>query len=142
MSKSLNRSTFIGHLGADPEVRYLPDGKAVCTFNIATSVDYTDSRSQQPKTATEWHRIVAYAKRGEVLGEHLKKGSRVYLETSHRTRSYEAESGAKVYVSEFIVSDFNFLGDPKPARGDAEHPTPPPVHPIPTNDQYDDDIPF
>ena len=104
---------FIGNLGDDPVVRYLPDGEAVCQFSMATSVDFKDRESGKIKEYTEWHNIVAFKKKAEILGEYLKKGSKVHIEAKHRTRKYSDSNGVDRFWSEFVVVDFTLLGNPR-----------------------------
>ena len=80
MARGINKVILIGNLGRDPEVRYTPDGTAVANFSIATSMEWTDKGSGEKKERTEWHRIVAWRKLGEICGKYLSKGSQVYIE--------------------------------------------------------------
>lgn len=112
MGKSVNKCCFIGNLGDDPVVRYLPnDGDAVCQFSLATSAEFRDKQTGNIVESTEWHNMVAFKKKAEVLGEYLKKGSKVYVEAKHRTRKYSDENGIERYWSEFVVLDFTLLGN-------------------------------
>jgi single-strand DNA-binding protein len=76
----VNKVILIGRLGRDPEVRYTASGRAVAKFSIATSEQWTDKEGGKKEERTEWHRIVAWARLGEICGEYLKKGSQVYIE--------------------------------------------------------------
>lgn len=122
MGKSVNKCCFIGNLGDDPVVRYLPNGDAVCQFSLATSVEFKDKQSGNIVESTEWHNIVAFKKKGEILGEYLKQGSKVYIETKHRTRKYSDPNGIERYWSEFVVLDFTLLGNARERQ--ATQPTP------------------
>lgn len=113
MAKSINKSTFLGNLGEDPVVKYFPSGDAFVQFRIATSFDVKDKTTGLKKEYTEWHNIVANGRIAEILGEYLRKGSKVYIEARHRTRDYVDGSGVKRYFSEFVVTDFTFLGGPQ-----------------------------
>ena len=117
MGKSVNKCCFIGNLGDDPVVRYLPNGDAVCQFSLATSVDFKDKQSGNIVESTEWHNIVAFKKKGEILGEYLRQGSKVYIEAKHRTRKYSDPNGIERYWSEFVVLDFTLLGTPRERPG-------------------------
>ena len=76
---SLNKVILIGNLGRDPEVRYMPNGEAVCNFSIATSETWNDRQTGQRQERTEWHNITLYRRLAEVAGQYLKKGSQVYI---------------------------------------------------------------
>ena len=88
---SLNKCTLIGNLGKDPEVRYTQDGKAVTSFSIATTEKWKDKVTGENREKTEWHRIVAFNRVGEICGEYLKKGSSIYAEGKLQTRSWEKD---------------------------------------------------
>jgi single-strand DNA-binding protein len=106
----INKAILIGRLGSDPEVRYTPSGVAVANFNIATSEEWKDKDSGEKKERTEWHRIVAWSKLGEICGEYLSKGRQVYIEGRIQTRSWEDRDGNKRYTTEIVATDVQFLG--------------------------------
>ena len=106
---SVNKVILIGNLGADPEVRYTPSGSAVANFNIATSEQWTD-KSGEKQERTEWHRIVAWGRTGEVCGEYLHKGRQVYVEGRLQTRAWEDRDGNKRYTTEVIAHTVKMLG--------------------------------
>jgi len=139
----INKVILIGNLGSDPEVRYTPDGTAVANFSIATSDEWTDKATNEKKKRTEWHRIVAWRRLGEICGEYLSKGKQVYVEGKLQTSSWEKD-GVTRYTTEIVASDVQFLGSRNSAdtyrpQGPAE--TPESSAPsIP--DKQDDDIPF
>ena len=105
----INKVILIGRLGKDPEVRYTADGAAVVNFSIATSEEWKDKNTGEKKEKTEWHRIVAFRKLGEICGEYLSKGKQVYLEGKLQTRSWEKD-GVTRYTTEIVASDVQFLG--------------------------------
>ncbi len=109
MARDLNKAMVIGRLGRDPEVRYTPDGLAVANFSIATSYGTTDKTTNEKKETTEWHRIVAFGKLGEICGEYLSKGKQVYIEGRLQTRSWEKD-GVKRYTTEIVATDMQMLG--------------------------------
>lgn len=105
----INKVILVGNLGRDPEVRYTPDGTAVANFSIATSESWTDKGSGEKREKTEWHRIVAWRRLGEICGEYLSKGSQVYVEGKLQTRSWE-QDGITRYMTEIVASTVQFLG--------------------------------
>lgn len=105
----VNKVILIGHLGRDPEVRYTADGRAVANFSIATSDRWKDKNSGEMQERTEWHRIVAWGKLGEICGEYLSKGRQVFIEGKLQTRSWEKD-GITRYTTEIVASDMQFLG--------------------------------
>ena len=109
MSRGVNKCIVIGNLGEDPSVKYLPSGGAVTNFNVATSEEWTDKNTGQKQSRTEWHRIVIYNKLAEIAGEYLKKGSKVYLEGSMRTRKWAAQDGSDRFTTELIISEMQML---------------------------------
>ncbi|MCC6806487.1 MAG: single-stranded DNA-binding protein [Deltaproteobacteria bacterium] len=109
----VNKVIIVGHLGADPEVRYTQSGQAVASFNVATSETFNDKNGERQER-TEWHRIVAWAKLAELCGEYLKKGRQVYLEGRLQTRQWDDKDGHKRYTTEIVAQNVQFLG----SRGD------------------------
>ena len=107
---AVNKVILVGHLGRDPEVRYTPDGRAICNFTMATTDTWKDKNSGEKRERTEWHRIVAWRKLGELCGEYLSKGRQVYIEGRLQTRDWEDKDGNKRYTTEIIASRLNFLG--------------------------------
>jgi single-strand DNA-binding protein len=137
---SVNKVILVGNLGADPEVRYTPSGKAVATFNVATKEQWTGKDGEKTER-TEWHKIVAWARLGEICGEYLHKGSQVYVEGRLQTKSWEDKEGNKRYTTEIVAQIMQMLGSAAGKGGTARSteerfPTEEPVT-IP-----DDDIPF
>jgi len=104
----INKVILIGNLGRDPETRYMQNGNAVTNFSIATSETWRDKSSNEKQERTEWHNIVCFAKLGEIAGEYLKKGSKVFIEGSLRTSSWEAD-GVKKYKTEVVARDMQML---------------------------------
>ncbi|MCB2227418.1 MAG: single-stranded DNA-binding protein [Desulfarculaceae bacterium] len=109
MARGINKVILIGNLGADPELKYTATGTPVCTFRLATSESFKDREGNQQER-TEWHRIVAWAKLGEIAAQYLSKGRQVYIEGSIRTRSWEDQSGERKYMTEIVARDIQFLG--------------------------------
>lgn len=102
--KGLNKVLLIGHLGQDPEIRYMPNGSAISSLNLATSVSWRDKQTGETKEQTEWHRVVIFGKLAEVAGEYLRKGSQVYIEGQLRTRKWQDKNGVDRYTTEVVVS--------------------------------------
>ncbi|MGD2125258.1 MAG: single-stranded DNA-binding protein [Desulfobacteraceae bacterium] len=136
---SINKVILIGNLGADPEIRYTPGGRAVANFSLATHEQWT-SKDGEKGERTEWHRIVAWARLGEICGEYLHKGSQVYVEGRLQTRSWEDRDGNKRYTTEIIAQNMQMLGAPrKGAEAKSVEERFPDEEPISIPD---DDIPF
>ncbi len=141
----INKAIIVGRLGRDPDVRYTPDGTGVANFCVATSEEWKDKNTGEKKERTEWHRIVAWRRLGEICGEYLSKGRQVYIEGKLQTRSWE-QDGVTKYMTEIVATDVQFLGGRddsmgggRPARGqmaDQGYPEPPMAN------AQDDDIPF
>jgi len=105
----INKVILVGRLGADPVIRYTPDGTAVANFSIATSSKWKDKDSGRTKESVEWHRIVAWNKLAEICGEYLEKGRQVYVEGKLKTRSWTKDKITR-YTTEIIANDVQFLG--------------------------------
>ncbi len=108
MANGINKVILIGSLGKDPEVRYMPNGKAVSNITVATSESWKDQQGQQHER-TEWHRCTMYDRLAEIAGEYLKKGSKVFLEGKLQTREWQDQQGQKRYTTEIIVSEMQML---------------------------------
>ncbi len=109
---SINKVILIGTLGRDPEMRYLPNGNAVCSLSVATDEGYKDKNTGQQVDATEWHRVEMFGRLAEVAGEYLKKGSKAYFEGKLKTDEYEKD-GVKRYSTKIIANEMTML-DSKP----------------------------
>lgn len=103
-SRGVNKVILIGHLGQDPEIRYMPNGGAVANLTLATSESWRDKQSGEMREKTEWHRVVIFGKLAEVAGEYLKKGSQVYIEGSLQTHKWQDQSGQDRYTTEVVVN--------------------------------------
>lgn len=102
MSRGINKVILIGNLGADPDVRYMPNGNAVANVTLATSDSWNDKQTGQKQERTEWHRVVFFGKLAEIVGQYLSKGSKVYVEGRLQTREWEKD-GVKRYTTEVVV---------------------------------------
>lgn len=114
MARGINKVIIIGNIGQDPEVKYMPSGGAVTNVSIATSETWKDKTTGQPQERTEWHRVVFFNRLGEIAGEYLKKGSKVYIEGSLRTRKWQAQDGTDRYTTEIVANEMQMLD----GRGD------------------------
>jgi len=108
---SVNKVIIVGHLGRDPEIRYSPEGLAICTLSVATSSQWKDKRTGEAREETEWHRVVMYKRLAEIAGEYLKKGRAVYIEGRLKTRKWQdKETGADRYSTEVLADQMQMLG--------------------------------
>ena len=105
----LNKVTLIGRIGPDPELRYMPNGEAVCNFSLATSESWKDQSGRRVERA-EWHNIVMYRKLAEIAGQYLKKGGQVYIEGRIQSRKYTGRDGVERTAYEIIASEMKMLG--------------------------------
>ena len=153
MARGINKVILVGNLGADPETRYMPSGKAVTNIRIATSENWTDKQSGDKQERTEWHSVVLFDKLGEIAAEYLRKGSQVYIEGSLRTRKWQdKQSGADRYSTEIVARDMQMLGGRSGAGGGGQFGGERPASttrseerttaPATEAGEFDDDIPF
>ncbi|HLJ86851.1 MAG TPA: single-stranded DNA-binding protein [Candidatus Angelobacter sp.] len=120
MAKSVNKVILVGNLGKDPEVKYTPSGMAVAKFSLATNERFKDKGGEW-QDRTEWHNIVAWQRLAEIVGEYVKKGSKIYLEGRLQTSSWEdKQSGEKKYRTEIVAQDLVLLGGRGEGGGDYE----------------------
>ena len=140
----VNKVILIGNLGRDPELRYTQSGQAVANFTLATTENWTD-KSGEKVERTEWHRIVAWGRTGELCAQYLAKGRSVYIEGRIQTREYEDRDGNKRSTTEINAQTVQFLGGPRGegsgsgprSSGPSSEPEPGSGPPAPG-----DDIPF
>lgn len=132
----INKAILIGNLGADPEVRYTQNGAAIANFNLATTETWTKDGNKEEKT--EWHRIVAFSRLGEICGEYLSKGSKVYIEGRIQTRQWEDKDGNKRYTTEIVAREMKMLSPRGTTSNNSGYEEQPPL-PEPT---MGDDVPF
>ena len=114
---SLNKVILIGNLGRDPEVRYMPNGEAVCNFSIATSETWNDRQSGQRQERTEWHNITMYRRLAEIAGQYLKKGSQVYIEGRIQSRKYTGKDGIERTAYDIVANEMKMLGSRNASGG-------------------------
>jgi single-strand DNA-binding protein len=156
MARGINKVILIGNLGADPETRYMPSGGAVTNIRLATSETWKDKQSGEQKERTEWHNVVFFNRLAEIASEYLRKGSKVYVEGSLRTRKWQGQDGQDRYTTEIVANEMQMLDSRGPggeqARGSAGAGRPqrsqqgaaaPEPEMAPSGfDSFDDDIPF
>jgi single-strand DNA-binding protein len=117
---SVNKVIIIGNLGRDPEVRYTPNGSAVCNIGVATTRTWKAKESGDKVEETEWHRVVFYDRLAEIAGEYLKKGRSVYVEGRLKTRKWQDKDGAEKYTTEIIAEEMKMLGGREGMGGGAD----------------------
>src|SRR3990167_4209281 len=108
MANGINRVIIIGNVGQDPETKFLPSGEAVTNFSIATSESWKDKNSGERKDRTEWHKVVAFGRLAEIISEYAKRGSKLYISGSLRTRQWEKD-GQKHYTTEIVANEMQLL---------------------------------
>ena len=109
MARGVNKVILIGNLGKDPEMRYMPDGQAVANVSIATSETWKDKNTGEQQERTEWHRVVFFRRLAEVVGEYLKKGSKVYVDGKLQTRKWQDKDGQDRYTTEIVANEMQML---------------------------------
>jgi single-strand DNA-binding protein len=158
MARGVNKVILVGNLGADPDTRYMPSGKAVTNIRVATSESWKDRQTGDMQERTEWHSIVMYDKLGEIAAEYLRKGSQVYIEGKIRTRKWQDKEGKDRYTTEIIADQMQMLGSRGGGGGGPSEPREPrsSSRQAPAEDrsaasvdeggggggEFDDDIPF
>lgn len=152
MARGVNKVILIGNLGKDPEVRYTPSGLAVANVTLATSESWKDKQSGETQERTEWHRVVFYQRLAEIVGEYLRKGSKVFVEGKLRTSKWQDKTtGADRYTTEIVADNMQMLDSKGGSSGGAsdassyEKPAATSAQAMPSTagaDNFDDDIPF
>lgn len=129
---SVNKVVIIGHLGRDPETRFMANGDAVCNVSIATSESWKDKAGKKQEK-TEWHNVVFFKKLAEIAGEYLKKGALTYVEGRLQTRKWKDKEGVERYSTEIIASEMKMLGGKRTGDREEEEPA---------DDKEDTGVPF
>ena len=148
MARGINKVILIGNLGQDPETKSLPSGSAVTNIRVATTEGWKDKQTGEKKEATEWHSVVFFDRMAEIAGQYLKKGSKVYIEGSLRTRKWQDKNGNDRYTTEIRATDMQMLDSKgggggggsyeRSSGGEAARPAP-----VAAEKSFeDDDIPF
>lgn len=151
MARGVNKVILIGNLGADPDVRYMPNGSAVANVTVATSTVWRDKQSGELVERTEWHRVVFFSRLAEIVGEYLRKGSKVYIEGSLRTRKWQDKTtGVDRFTTEIVSNEMQMLDSRAGGQGGRQGADVGSEDAVPefnqgTDEQagnFDDDIPF
>ena len=150
MARGINKVILIGNLGRDPEIRYTTSGSAVANVTMATSESWKDKTTGETQERTEWHRIVFFNRLAEIAGEYLKKGSKVYIEGSLRTRKWQGQDGQDRWTTEIVANEMQMLdsrsgGDAPFApqqQSSAQQPSQGTAAATADNGGFEDDIPF
>ena len=137
----INSVHVVGHLGQDPDARYMPSGTAVTNLSVATSESWTDKETGEKKESTEWHRVAMFGRVAEVAAEYLRKGSLVYLAGKLRTRKWQDKDGNDRYTTEIIADQMQMLGGRSEQDKPKDEPRP---EPAAEDDElpFDDSLPF
>ena len=153
MARGINKVILVGNCGNDPETRFSGAGAAITNVSIATSESWKDKNTGEQQERTEWHRVVFFNRLGEIAGEYLKKGSKVYVEGSLRTRKWQDQSGQDRYTTEIVANEMQMLDSRGSGQGQNQGFSPAPqqtpaapaqqqAQPVAAGDDWDDDIPF
>ncbi len=160
MARGVNKVILVGNCGGDPETRFSGAGAAITNVSVATSESWKDKNTGEQQERTEWHRVVFFNRLAEIAGEYLKKGSKVYVEGSLRTRKWQDQSGQDRYTTEIVGNEMQMLdsrgggqmggGQMGGGFGGQSASTPSPAsasnapapQPVAAGDDWDDDIPF
>jgi single-strand DNA-binding protein len=151
MARGINKVILVGNLGRDPEIKYTASGGAVANLTIATSESWNDKQTGEKVEKTEWHRVVAFQRLAEIMGEYLKKGSQVYIEGKLQTRKWQDQNGQDRYTTEIVANDMQMLGGRADSAGQGQSggggfrkpaSQQESSQPAYDNDFADDDIPF
>ena len=161
MARGINKVIIVGNCGQDPETRYMPSGGAVTNLSLATTESWKDKNTGQQQERTEWHRVVFFNRLAEIAGEYVKRGSKIYVEGSLRTRKWQdKDSGQDRYTTEIVANEMQMLDSKGSSAGDVSASQPNPSSSLSveksrssqnpstnTNNSsnlsdFDDDIPF
>ncbi|MBX9704076.1 MAG: single-stranded DNA-binding protein [Silvanigrellaceae bacterium] len=147
MARGINKVILVGNVGNAPEVRQTTEGNSITTLSLATSEAWKDKQTGEKQEKTEWHRVVFFRQLADIVGKYVKKGSKLYIEGSLRTRKWQDQQGIDRYTTEIVANDMQMLDSRQDERPDNNQPTPAVQNTIPTNQHpvmqdLDDDIPF
>jgi single-strand DNA-binding protein len=162
MARGINKVIIVGNCGQDPETRYMPSGGAVTNLSLATSESWKDKNTGDQQERTEWHRVVFFNRLAEIVEQYVKKGSKVYVEGSLRTRKWQGQDGQDRYTTEIVASEMQMLDGRGNQAGQGSYDQSPQPDSAPSGSQqqasqkqataqpsapsggmgFDDDIPF
>lgn len=154
MSRGINKVILIGNLGQDPDLKVMPSGGSVANISVATSESWTDKNTGQKQERTEWHRVVFFNRLADIVGQYLRKGSKVYVEGSIRTRKWQGQDGQDRYTTEIVAVNMQMLDSRSSNSGAQSQNYAPQTHPARTQApqqhyqqqgasmDFDDDVPF
>jgi single-strand DNA-binding protein len=149
MARGINKVILVGNVGNAPEVRQTTEGNAITTLSLATSETWKDKQTGEKQEKTEWHRVVFFRQLAEIVGKYVRKGSKLYIEGSLRTRKWQDQQGIDRYTTEIVANDMQMLDsrhdEERPGNNEPGYAA---QNTIPTNNQppvlqdFDDDVPF
>jgi len=119
-NRSVNKVVLVGNLGKDPEMRYMPNGNAVANLTLATTESWKDKQTGERKEKTEWHRLTVFNRLGEMCGEYLKKGAKIYVEGKLQTRKWQGQDGQDRYTTEIVVSEIQMMDSRNNNQGQSQ----------------------
>ena len=121
MARGVNKVIIVGNCGQDPETRFMPSGGAVTNLSIATSESWKDKNTGDQQERTEWHKVVFFNRLAEIAGEYVKKGSKLYVEGSLRTRKWQGQDGQDRFTTEIVASEMQMLDSRGGAQGGGDY---------------------
>ena len=148
MASGVNKAIILGNVGNDPELKYTANGNAIANISIATSESWKDKQTGQKQEKTEWHKVSAFGRLAEIIGEYVKKGSKVYIEGKIQTRKWQDKNGEDRYTTEIVANELQLLDSRSDTQAQAPQqqiPQAPRTHsapPPPDMYAFDDAIPF
>ena len=148
MTRGVNKVILVGNVGLAPELRQTTEGNSIVTLSLATSERWKDKQTGAAQEKTEWHRIVFFKQLADIVGQYVKKGSKLYVEGSIRTRKWQDQKGLDRYTTEIVANNMQMLDSRQDETGMASHASPPAQIPAPSDNQpammqdLADDIPF
>ena len=148
MTRGVNKVILVGNVGLAPELRQTTEGNSIVTLSLATSERWKDKQTGEAQEKTEWHRIVFFKQLADIVGQYVKKGSKLYVEGSIRTRKWQDQQGLDRYTTEIVANNMQMLDSRQDEASMASHASPPAQSPAPTDNQpammqdLADDIPF
>lgn len=148
MTRGINKVILVGHVGNAPEVRQTTDGSTFATLSLATNETWKDKQTGEKQERTEWHRVIFFRQLADIVGKYVKKGSRLYIEGSLRTRKWQDQQGIERYSTEIVAGDMQMLDsrhEENASNNTSNYPVQNPLpasNPLPVAQDFDDDVPF